>query len=324
MGWAKTRPEAFSEKTGKPDVRGAYGLAREVIALLKHLQHAPGKTVIFVGILERVVDEFNASTGSRRWKAARRRELPGSSTRSSMSLFEPDGDGWRHEPAKGQAAASSAVRQSLRPARQGPLRQARRDRAARPRRAAHQDQPGRPNGLSFSTSTEIIEHVRLQRRRAAAADLIPDGTFAKVAMTIRPGGVDGQTEIDQGCSRLEHAGQRRAEPRLRIHGDRGPPRPSQVLAFVHGLGRRRREGRFDRLEHLQAHLPRHDRQRARPRSRRQQRGRQGEARLRGLADLDGITFVAKIAVEPNNDPATRTRTSSTGRCCPTRKSGARS
>ena len=25
MGWAKTRPEAFSEKTGKPDVRGAYG-----------------------------------------------------------------------------------------------------------------------------------------------------------------------------------------------------------------------------------------------------------------------------------------------------------
>jgi hypothetical protein len=42
MAWAKTRPEAFSEKTGKPDTRGAFGLlAREVIALLKHLQHAP-------------------------------------------------------------------------------------------------------------------------------------------------------------------------------------------------------------------------------------------------------------------------------------------
>ena len=41
MAWAKTRPEAFSEKTGKPDTRGAYGLlAREVIGLLKHLQHA--------------------------------------------------------------------------------------------------------------------------------------------------------------------------------------------------------------------------------------------------------------------------------------------
>ena len=44
MAWAKTRPEAFSDKTGKPDTRGAYGLlAREVIALLKHLQHAAGQ-----------------------------------------------------------------------------------------------------------------------------------------------------------------------------------------------------------------------------------------------------------------------------------------
>ncbi len=49
MAWAKTRPEAMSERTGKPDTRGAYGLlAREVIGLLKHLQHAPGRTVIFV------------------------------------------------------------------------------------------------------------------------------------------------------------------------------------------------------------------------------------------------------------------------------------
>ena len=31
-----------------------------------------------------------------------------------------------------------------------------------------------------------------------STDLIPDGTFAKVTMTIRPGGVDGQTEIDRG------------------------------------------------------------------------------------------------------------------------------
>ncbi|MBL4557502.1 MAG: AAA family ATPase [Rhodobacteraceae bacterium] len=39
------QPEAFSERTGKPDVRGAYGLlGREVIQALKHLQHARGKT----------------------------------------------------------------------------------------------------------------------------------------------------------------------------------------------------------------------------------------------------------------------------------------
>ena len=43
--------------------------------------------------------------------------------------------------------------------------------------------------------------IRPERRRAAEdGELIPDGTFAKVTMTIRPGGVDGQSEIDQACS----------------------------------------------------------------------------------------------------------------------------
>src|SRR5690606_20693590 len=38
MAYAKQQPEAFSERTGKPDVRGAYGLlGREVIQALKHL-----------------------------------------------------------------------------------------------------------------------------------------------------------------------------------------------------------------------------------------------------------------------------------------------
>jgi hypothetical protein len=53
MVYARQQPEALSERTGKPDVRGAYGLlGREVIQALKHLQHAPGKTVIFVGVAE--------------------------------------------------------------------------------------------------------------------------------------------------------------------------------------------------------------------------------------------------------------------------------
>ena len=44
MLYAKRQPEAFSERSGKPDVRGAYGLlGREVIQALKHLQHAPGR-----------------------------------------------------------------------------------------------------------------------------------------------------------------------------------------------------------------------------------------------------------------------------------------
>lgn len=105
MAWAKTRPEAFSDKTGKPDTRGAYGLlAREVIGLLKHLQHASGKTVIFVGILERVTDEFNRTTWQPQMEGGKAgRELPGIVDQViTMSLFARDGDGWRHEPERGE------------------------------------------------------------------------------------------------------------------------------------------------------------------------------------------------------------------------------
>lgn len=105
MAWAKTRPEAFSDKTGKPDTRGAYGLlAREVIGLLKHLQHAQAKTVIFVGILERVTDEFNRSTWQPQMEGGKAgRELPGIVDQViTMSLFAAEGDGWRHEPERGE------------------------------------------------------------------------------------------------------------------------------------------------------------------------------------------------------------------------------
>jgi len=105
MAWAKTRPEAFSDKTGKPDTRGAYGLlAREVIGLLKHLQHAQAKTVIFVGILERVTDEFNRTTWQPQMEGGKAgRELPGIVDQViTMSLFAADGDSWRHEPERGE------------------------------------------------------------------------------------------------------------------------------------------------------------------------------------------------------------------------------
>jgi hypothetical protein len=104
MAWAKTRPEAFSERTGKPDTRGAYGLlARETISLLKHLQHAPGRTVIFVGILERVVDEFGRETFQPQMEGGKvARELPGIVDQvMTLSLFDADGESWRHNPASG-------------------------------------------------------------------------------------------------------------------------------------------------------------------------------------------------------------------------------
>ena len=58
--WSKGQPEAHSDKTGKPDVRGAYGLhGREMIAWLTHLQHTRAKNVWFVGILDEKLDDFN-------------------------------------------------------------------------------------------------------------------------------------------------------------------------------------------------------------------------------------------------------------------------
>jgi hypothetical protein len=60
LQWCKGQPQAYSEKTGKPDNRGAYGLmGQEMIAWLTHLQHTRRKNVWFVGILNEALDDFN-------------------------------------------------------------------------------------------------------------------------------------------------------------------------------------------------------------------------------------------------------------------------
>ena len=60
LQWCKGQPQAYSEKTGKPDSRGAYGLmGQEMIAWLTHLQHTRGMNVWFVGILEEKLDDYN-------------------------------------------------------------------------------------------------------------------------------------------------------------------------------------------------------------------------------------------------------------------------
>ena len=59
LQWCKGQPQAYSEKTGKPDSRGAYGLlGQEMIAALTHLQHVRDKHVIFVAILEEKTDDI--------------------------------------------------------------------------------------------------------------------------------------------------------------------------------------------------------------------------------------------------------------------------
>jgi hypothetical protein len=55
----RRNPRAFSERTGKPDQRSAYGLhARELLLALHHLQSARGHNVILIGALETVTDDY--------------------------------------------------------------------------------------------------------------------------------------------------------------------------------------------------------------------------------------------------------------------------
>ena len=79
LAWCKTQPAAFSEKTGKPDTRGAYGLlGTEMIGALTHLQHVRDKHVIYVCILEEKLDDFNRRVYQLQLEGAKTSaELPG-------------------------------------------------------------------------------------------------------------------------------------------------------------------------------------------------------------------------------------------------------
>ena len=58
--WCKGQPQAMSDRSGKLDMRGAYGLqGQEMIAWLTHLQHTRNMNIWFLGILDERVDEFN-------------------------------------------------------------------------------------------------------------------------------------------------------------------------------------------------------------------------------------------------------------------------
>jgi ABC-type cobalamin/Fe3+-siderophores transport system ATPase subunit len=78
FAWASQQPEAFSERSGKRDLRGAYGLhAREMVAWLMHLQQARAVNVVFLGILETVLDDYGRTEHRLQLEGARTgRELP--------------------------------------------------------------------------------------------------------------------------------------------------------------------------------------------------------------------------------------------------------
>jgi hypothetical protein len=62
FSWAEQQPESFTDR-GRKDLRATYGVhARSMIGWLTQLQHARERTVIFVAVLEKNVDDFNIAS----------------------------------------------------------------------------------------------------------------------------------------------------------------------------------------------------------------------------------------------------------------------
>jgi hypothetical protein len=60
--WAEQQPESFTDR-GRKDLGATYGLhGRSMLGWLNQLQHARGRHVVFVAVLERVTDELNVPT----------------------------------------------------------------------------------------------------------------------------------------------------------------------------------------------------------------------------------------------------------------------
>ena len=63
LTWCKSQPAAYSDRSGKPDNRSAYGLlAAEMSSWLHQFQHIPNKDIVIVGLLESKTDDFNKTS----------------------------------------------------------------------------------------------------------------------------------------------------------------------------------------------------------------------------------------------------------------------
>jgi hypothetical protein len=133
---------------------------------------------------------------------------------------------------------------------------------------------------------------------------IPDGTFAKVTMALRPGGIDGQSEIDKGLLKASNTvGSDVLNLDCEFTIVEGPHAKRKFWQTLTASG-----GKVDEkgvsiswkitkstiraMIDSALGLNPEDMSEAAKQKR----------VLRGLADLNGITFVAKIKVEPSNDP----------------------
>lgn len=136
------------------------------------------------------------------------------------------------------------------------------------------------------------------------SELIPDGSFAKVTMTIRPGGIDGEGEVDRGLLRpgkdptsdvrmldceftvLEgpHA-RRKFWQMFTVQGGKADENGVSIAWKIS-------KSSFRAMIDSALGLDPQDMSEAAKQKR----------ILRGLADLSGISFIAKIKVEPSEDP----------------------
>ncbi len=138
-----------------------------------------------------------------------------------------------------------------------------------------------------------------------ASELIPDGTFAKVAMTIRPGGIDGPNEIDRGLLKASTSSDALLlDCEFTVtEGPHARRKFWQVFTVSGGkvdeqgvsIGWRISKSTFRAMIDSALGLDPNDMSEAAKHKR----------ILRGLADLGGIVFVAKIRIEPSDNPTYR-------------------
>jgi hypothetical protein len=135
------------------------------------------------------------------------------------------------------------------------------------------------------------------------SDLIPDGSFAKVTMAIRKGGLDGQGEVDRGL--LKPARNPESDVRMLdceftvVVGPHIRRKFWQTFTVVGGkvdeqgvsIGWKISKGIFRAMIDSALGLDPQDMSEA----------AKAKRVLRGLADLHGITFAAKVRVEPASD-----------------------
>lgn len=138
-----------------------------------------------------------------------------------------------------------------------------------------------------------------------SGELIPDGTYARVAMRIRRGGTDGTGEADRGLLKTSNAPgsdvvMLDAEFSV-LEGPHARRKFWQMFTVQGGkldedgqsIGWKISKATFRAMIDSALGLNPED----------MSDGARAKRVLRGLSDLDGISFVAKIRIEPSRNPA---------------------